>query len=301
MVPRGPVSSRNTNDADGLQMCCSRLVHPIQSCPCDWGASKRQTGLHLIEQVHIIPSTPRLSTSQMSQLPGQHIPLGNSSLMLVIPEGYSQVKNHVLSFKFTETGAQDVNAVPYFIQIAPRQYYTLPPEYGRDESNATAHSEILVIPSTAPQSLPLEPAHSADLAIHAVDASGGVDSPSPSETRFRCGHCPKTFGRQQELTRHLEQVDKPRQICPFKPCTYNWIRPDKIKAHIINVHGSECCSKVLEEIRKLRGKKVIDFLDAYDFEMYDKSQPWQPLLEPSGIEPWVFYLRCVFSSLRTSQ
>jgi hypothetical protein len=88
-------------------------------------------------------------------------------------------------------------------------------------------------------------------------------------------------------------------MCPFKPCTYNWIRLDKIKAHIINDHADKFCPNLLEQIRKLRGKKMIEFLEAYDLDMPDTSLlPLPPLLEASGASGIVYYIRCVFSGLR---
>jgi hypothetical protein len=99
----------------------------------------------------------------------------------------------------------------------------------------------------------------------------------------------------------LDEVDKPRQMCPFKPCTYSWIRAGKIKAHIMKDHASKfsSCRNLLEKIGKLRGKKMIEFLDevskAYDFDMPDTLEylsPLPPLLEALG-ESRTFSLRCV--------
>jgi hypothetical protein len=179
-----------------------------------------------------------------------------------------------------------------------------PPEPGQDESSAPAHSESPLPHSNGPQFPPPEPAHfevpAAD--VQPTDASGGVDSPCGAQprARWKCV-CGKTFRRRQELKRHLDQVDKPRQMCPFKPCPYNWLRPDKIKAHIMNVHASKfsSCPNLLEKIGKLRGKEMIEFLDevskAYDFDTPDTLAyllPPPPLLEALG-ECGTFYLRCV--------
>jgi hypothetical protein len=179
-----------------------------------------------------------------------------------------------------------------------------PPEPGQEESNAPAHYEIPLPPSSGPQFPPPEPTHSDILTanVQPTDASGGVDLPGGAQPRCKCV-CGKTFGRRQELKRHLDQVDKPRQMCPFKPCTYNWIRLDKIKAHIINDHANKFCPDLLEQICKLRGKKMIEFLDqvldAYDFDTPDTYVlPLPPLLEAPGASGIVFYIRCVFSGLR---
>jgi hypothetical protein len=177
-----------------------------------------------------------------------------------------------------------------------------PPEPGQDESNAPSHSEIPLPLSNGSQFPPPEPAHFEVFAadVLAIDASGGVDSPGGAQPRWEC-FCGQTFGRGQELRRHLVQVDQPRQTCPFKLCTYNWKRLDKIKAHIMNVHASKFCPKLLEEIRNLRGKKMdkfleqLEVLDAYDLDMLDTYQlpPCQPhLLEAPGASG-IYYLRCV--------
>jgi hypothetical protein len=181
-----------------------------------------------------------------------------------------------------------------------------PPEPGQDELNAPAHSEILPPSSgfSGPQFPPPEPAHFEVLAagVQPTDASGGVDLPGGAQPRCECV-CGKTFGRRQELRRHLDQVHKPQQMCPFKPCTYNWIRHAKIKAHIINDHADKFCPDLLEQIRKLRGKKMVEFLDqvldAYDFDMPDTYVlPLPPLLEAPGASGIAHYIRCVFSGLR---
>ena len=187
--------------------------------------------------------------------------------------------------------------MPYTIPwFAPWQHM-LPPE---PSSNAAAHSEFPEFPSTESLFPPPEPIHSTDLAadVQAIDASRGVDSPGGAQHRCVYDNCGQIFKRRQELTRHLNQVHNPVQMCPFEPCLYTWKRPDKIKAHIINVHGSEFCPKVLEQIHKLKGKRVIEFLGACAFAICD-TYPLHlpPLLEPSGGDSGVYYLRWVFSGL----
>ena len=161
-------------------------------------------------------------------------------------------------------------------------------------SNAAAHSELPELPSTESLFPPPEPIHSTDLAadVQAIDASRGVDSPGGGQYHCDYNTCGQIFRRRQELTRHLNQVHSPGRKCPFQPCLYTWKRPYKIKAHIINVHGSEFCPKVLEQIHKLKEKRVIEFLDAYTFVMCDTYIP--PPLESFGGEG-VYYLRWVCS------
>ena len=183
--------------------------------------------------------------------------------------------------------------VPWFVQWQ----HMLPPEPG---SNAAAHSELPELPSTESLFPPPELIRSTDLTadVQAIDGSRGVDSPGGAQHRCDHNNCGQIFKRRQELTRHLNQVHNPGQKCPLKSCLYTWKRPDKIKAHIINVHGSEFCPKVLEQIHKLRGKGVIEFLDAYAFDICDTHLlHLPPHLEPSGGESGVYYLRCVFPGL----
>jgi hypothetical protein len=92
-------------------------------------------------------------------------------------------------------------------------------------------------------------------------------------------------------------------MCPFKPCPYDWKRLDKIKAHIMKDHANKFCPNLLKQIRKLRGKKMIEFLDqvldAYDFDMSDTYLvPLPLLLEMPGASRIEYYIRCVFSGLR---
>ena len=163
-------------------------------------------------------------------------------------------------------------------------------ELDQDELNTAAH--------TGSQIPPPEPAYSEDLTadVHAIDASWGVDLPGGAQPRWKCV-CGQTFGRRQELGRHLA----PWKMCLLKPCTYTWKRTEKIKAHIINDHASEFCQKVLEKIGKLRGNALIKLLDAYEFEVPDAcSLDLPPLPELSG-EYGKYCLRSVSSGLRTSE
>ncbi|KAF8259968.1 hypothetical protein EI94DRAFT_1749906 [Lactarius quietus] len=89
---------------------------------------------------------------------------------------------------------------------------------------------------------------------------------NPAPAGHYCCICPelKAFGRQQELNRHLRQVHQPPRGCPFESCNYEWKRPDRIKAHIINVHGSLLCPVITKAVRGLYGKNILNFVDNYE-------------------------------------
>jgi len=140
-------------------------------------------------------------------------------------------------------------------------------ELGRlhDGSNSTPHSEFL--------------------AVSVQVAEAPRDSNSRGSKLSQCEICGRCFKRPQERTRHLRQVHQPQRKCPFQPCAYNWKRPDKINAHITNVHGSKLCPLVTEGVRALRGKEVTEFVDAYDFERPDGTYVLLPLPLLASVAP----------------
>jgi len=78
-----------------------------------------------------------------------------------------------------------------------------------------------------------------------------------------CTYCGEDFGRVQELNRHVKDIHMPRRRCPF--CDVTWTRPAKIKAHLIADHAEEFTEEVLIGIKALCGRRVTEFLDAYDY------------------------------------
>ena len=78
-----------------------------------------------------------------------------------------------------------------------------------------------------------------------------------------CEYCEEDFGRVQELTRHVKDVHMPRRRCPF--CDITWTRPAKIKAHLIADHAEKFTAEVLKGFKALCGRRVTEFLDAYDY------------------------------------
>ncbi|KAI9429292.1 hypothetical protein H4582DRAFT_308701 [Lactarius indigo] len=88
-----------------------------------------------------------------------------------------------------------------------------------------------------------------------VSTSGGV--------RPLCGICGQSFGRPQELSRHINDKHMPPRQCPF--CSHKWTRPDRIKTHITDVHRGEFSAEVLQGICSLRGQAVVNFFDTYEY------------------------------------
>jgi len=85
---------------------------------------------------------------------------------------------------------------------------------------------------------------------------------SGGRARPICVYCDKEFRRVQELKRHLKDIHMPRRGCPF--CPFMWTRPGQIKAHLIADHAEQFTAEVLEGIKALCGRRVIEFVDAYD-------------------------------------
>ena len=145
-------------------------------------------------------------------------------------------------------------------------------EHGQicDRTNAPQSWEIH--PSNTPQHPPTEVVQPADLApdVQVTEAAGSGNS--PGRAVHRCGTCGKVFKRNQELKRHREQVHVPKRECSFEFCPYKWTaaRPALIKDHFTEVHGSKFDPEVLEAIRPLRGRDVLEFMDTYAFDPYQR-------------------------------
>jgi len=77
-------------------------------------------------------------------------------------------------------------------------------------------------------------------------------------------HCGIVFKRIQEYNRHIRDKHTDRRRCPF--CDFEWSRPDKIKVHLISKHAKKfAIAEILEAFKGLRGRHVIEFVDAYDY------------------------------------
>jgi hypothetical protein len=132
----------------------------------------------------------------------------------------------------------------------------------------------------APQLPPPEYAQPAGLAtdVQVIEVAADASGNSPGGALRFCRPCGKSFIRNQELRRHWKQVHMPKRECPFEFCRHEWTeaRPAKIKDHITEAHGSELLAVVgsellpvvLQKIRDLRGKAVLEFVDAWAFDPY---------------------------------
>ncbi|KAH8992178.1 hypothetical protein EDB92DRAFT_1816023 [Lactarius akahatsu] len=95
-----------------------------------------------------------------------------------------------------------------------------------------------------------------------------------------CGICGQSFGRPQDLKRHIKDKHMPRRQCPF--CSHEWSRPDRIKAHLTDAHRDALSAEVLQGICALRGQAVVDFLETYEIlrsvlpQIYSSSAPLLP-------------------------
>ncbi|KAN0131184.1 hypothetical protein V8E53_011076 [Lactarius tabidus] len=84
-----------------------------------------------------------------------------------------------------------------------------------------------------------------------------------SDVRPLCDTCGKSFGRPQDVRRHIKDLHTPRRRCPF--CPHEWSRPEKIKAHLTDVHRDLLSAENLQGICALRGQQVFVFLDTFAF------------------------------------
>ena len=87
---------------------------------------------------------------------------------------------------------------------------------------------------------------------------------SGGKARPVCVHCGVVFGRIQEYNRHVRDKHTDRRRCPF--CDFQWSRPDQIKVHLISKHAKKFnTAEILKAFKGLRGRHVIEFVDAYDY------------------------------------
>jgi hypothetical protein len=93
-----------------------------------------------------------------------------------------------------------------------------------------------------------------------------------------CADCNREFARKQEFKRHLKDVHGPSRQCPL--CDFKWIRPDKIKAHIVANHQDEFAPEVLDHIRRLCGQQIVAFVDGiegpYDHDLDINAATFHP-------------------------
>lgn len=54
----------------------------------------------------------------------------------------------------------------------------------------------------------------------------------------------------------------PRRQCLF--CHFMWTRPHKIQTHLVTDHAEIFAAEMLEEIKALRGRRVIEFVDGVE-------------------------------------
>jgi hypothetical protein len=74
----------------------------------------------------------------------------------------------------------------------------------------------------------------------------------------------------------MKDIHTPRRQCPF--CKFMWTRPAKIKAHLVTDHAEIFTAEMLERIKALRGRRVIEFVDGYDY-VPDVEATLQSLLQ----------------------
>lgn len=91
-----------------------------------------------------------------------------------------------------------------------------------------------------------------------AQAEGAATS---SYVRPVCDACGKSFGRPQDVRRHVKDLHTPRRQCPL--CPYEWSRPAKIKIHLTDVHRDLLSAEDLKDICTLRGQMVAVFLNSF--------------------------------------
>lgn len=86
---------------------------------------------------------------------------------------------------------------------------------------------------------------------------------SGGKVRPVCANCNIVFGRIQEYKRHIRDKHTDRRRCPF--CDFQWSRSNIIKVHLVLKHAERFTAEILEGFKGLRGRHVIEFVDAYDY------------------------------------
>lgn len=163
--------------------------------------------------------------------------------------------------------------------------YVLLQESGQvhDRTDASQSWEFLIHPSDTPQLPSRKAVQPADLATDVQVTEAARDGNSHGEASHFCWTCDRGFKRRQELERHFSEVHMPKSECPFQSCAYKWTRPAKIKYHITEVHGSELHPEVFQEIPELRGKDVVEFVEAYAFDPYKLDSEYNDYLEKTEV------------------
>jgi len=71
-------------------------------------------------------------------------------------------------------------------------------------------------------------------------APAGLTAPVPPTTdaaSIRCPRgCPETFGRNEEMRRHMRKHEVPRYKCPIYDCAMTFYRKDKLQDHAKKGH-----------------------------------------------------------------
>ena len=73
----------------------------------------------------------------------------------------------------------------------------------------------------------------------------------------------------------------PLRRCLF--CPHEWSRPEKIKAHLTDVHHDVLSSEMLQDICALRGQQVVVFLDI--LESIRNNELSQTSASPTFLSP----------------
>lgn len=232
------------------------------SAPLSMGAIILQPG-YIQASAYLSPSQPVFEMS--SRPPDKNPPLTESDSTFYLPQGTFEI--HL----------QDASSVPYPDPQWPL-LYTVLQDLGLVNDRANAAQPLPVgslIHGDSPPFPHPEAAQSADLAtdVQAVKAPG--DGKHEVLLLRVCKTCNRRFGRLQELKRHMGQVHQPLRKCPFNRCAYKWKRPDIIKTHITNKHRNELCPEVFQKVSALRGKSIVEFVDAYELG-YNFKTPTEP-------------------------
>jgi len=76
-----------------------------------------------------------------------------------------------------------------------------------------------------------------DLTHTSVVSESSESTRKPSRQLVGCAMCDKTFGRLQELQRHISSVHLPCWLhCPHSPCLWRGHRKEEFKTHCSRVH-----------------------------------------------------------------
>jgi hypothetical protein len=105
--------------------------------------------------------------------------------------------------------------------------------------------------------------------ISEIEIAPGTENRVTDPKRWPCSHgdCDKSYGRPQEVSRHIR--DKHLEITPkCFLCDFKWTRTEKIRKHLLFEHRGRFTVKQRRKIRRCRGlDDTLDYLEILEISL----------------------------------